>query len=64
MKELDILLARWLQQDFAGASGELQAAFAEFLELPDPTLSRYLLAGERPADPRFRQLVAAMVGRS
>jgi len=63
MKELDILLARWLRQEFPAAGAELQAAFAELLELPDPELARYLLAGEPPRDPRFRQLVIAMVGK-
>jgi antitoxin CptB len=64
MKELDILLGRWLQREFVHADADLQAAFAQFLELPDPELGRYLLAGEQPTDPRFRQLVAAMVGRT
>jgi antitoxin CptB len=63
MKELDILLARWLQQQFPNAGDELQTAFAQLLELPDPELAGYLLAGVPPADPRYRQLVASMIGR-
>jgi antitoxin CptB len=59
MKELDLLLLRFLRQP-RGASDEL-AAFAEFLELPDPDLLRYLVAGDVPNDPRHAALCRAIL---
>ncbi len=59
MKELDVLLERYAR---AAPSGEATAAeralFEALLELPDPVLAGYLLAGDPPADPRMAQLVA------
>ncbi|HEY6125855.1 MAG TPA: succinate dehydrogenase assembly factor 2 [Steroidobacteraceae bacterium] len=51
MKELDFLLVRYLRERYPGAASEERAAFVEFLELPDPDIARYLLAGDVPHDP-------------
>jgi len=56
MKELDILLLRYLREHHATAASDERAAFVEFLELPDPDLVRYLLAGDVPTDPRHAAL--------
>ena len=56
MKELDLLLLRFLKEKYAGSSSEQRAAFMEFLELPDPDIARYLLAGDAPPDPRCAAL--------
>ncbi|MFI4913776.1 MAG: succinate dehydrogenase assembly factor 2 [Steroidobacterales bacterium] len=64
MRELDLLLAGWLQHDYQLASSAEQALFAQFLDLPDPDLARYLLAGEQPEQPQFRALAAAIAHRS
>jgi succinate dehydrogenase flavin-adding protein (antitoxin of CptAB toxin-antitoxin module) len=48
MKELDVLLERWLGECHAGASSEQRAAFERFLDLPDPDMARYLLGHEEP----------------
>ena len=40
----------------AAAASDERAAFVEFLELPDPDIARYLLAGDVPADPRHAAL--------
>lgn len=56
MKELDFLLLRYLRDRHALAASEEQAAFVEFLELPDPDIARYLLAGDVPPDPRHAKL--------
>jgi antitoxin CptB len=56
MKELDILLTRYLRRHFEQASAAERAAFAEFLELPDPEIAGYLLAGHEPADSRYAHL--------
>jgi antitoxin CptB len=60
MKELDILLLRYLQRHDLAASDE-RAAFIEFLELPDPDIARYLLAGDVPEDPRHAALCRALL---
>jgi antitoxin CptB len=56
MKELDFLLLRYLRDRHALAASDERAAFAEFLELPDPDMARYLLAGDVPPDPRCAAL--------
>ena len=56
MKELDFLLLRYLRGRYLEAASEERAAFAEFLELPDPDIARYLLAGDVPPDPRCAAL--------
>jgi antitoxin CptB len=52
MKELDFLLVRYLRERYPEAASDERAAFAELLELPDPDIARYLLAGDVPPDPR------------
>jgi succinate dehydrogenase flavin-adding protein (antitoxin of CptAB toxin-antitoxin module) len=59
MKELDVLLVRYLDQVLSAAGAAETRDFDRFLELPDPELARYLLAGERPADPEFAAIAAA-----
>ncbi len=56
MKELDILLLRYLHQHLATAQGADRALFAEFLELPDPIIARYLIAGDIPENERHASL--------
>jgi antitoxin CptB len=60
MKELDLVLERWLARCYPAASAAERQAFAEFLELPDPELARYLLGGERPEQPAFAAIVAQL----
>ena len=62
MKELDFLLLRYLREHFRDAASDERAAFAEFLELPDPDIAGYLLAGDVPSDPRHAALCRAMLG--
>ena len=52
MKELDFLLVRYLRERYGQAASDERAALADFLELPDPDIARYLLAGDVPEDPR------------
>ena len=47
IKELDLLLLRWLERYFEAATAEQRAGFAALLELPDPELACYLLGSER-----------------
>ena len=48
MKELDVLLARYVDERFAAACAAHQTAFRELLEAPDPVLYAYCL-GRSPA---------------
>jgi antitoxin CptB len=61
MKELDLLLVRWLRNHYADSTSDERAAFVDFLELPDPDIARYLLAGDPPEDPRHAALCRALV---
>jgi antitoxin CptB len=61
MKELDFLLLRYLQRGHAQAASDERAAFSAFLELPDPDLVRYLIAGDVPDDPRLAALCRAVL---
>ena len=57
MKELDVLLERWLGRHAATAeSGEMRA-FEALLDLQDPQLARYLLAGDPHPDPAIAALI-------
>jgi len=57
MKELDVLLERFLDRHYCGASAEQQAAFARLIELPDPELAAYLLGDAVPPERRLAELV-------
>ena len=60
MRELDLLLCRWFDVAYDGVSPEERRRFAHLLELPDPQLADYLLAGVRPADAQLANLVDAI----
>jgi antitoxin CptB len=61
MKELDFLLVRYLRERHLDAASDERAAFDEFLELPDPDIARYLLAGDVPTDPRHAALCRVLL---
>ncbi len=61
MKELDLLLLRYLRQHYEPAASDQRSAFVEFLELPDPDLVRYLIAGDVPPDPRHAAICRAVL---
>ena len=48
MKELDILLARYMDERFGAASPKEQEAFRGLLEIQDPVIYAYCLGSERP----------------
>jgi antitoxin CptB len=48
MKELDLLLARYVDERFCGASKSEQEAFKRLLEAQDTDLYAYCLGQERP----------------
>ena len=61
LKELDLLLLQYVRGRHATATSDERAAFVEFLELPDPDLLRYLIAGDVPTDPRHAALCRALL---
>ena len=62
MKELDVLLERWLDEQAAEAAPAHWIAFEQLIELQDPELARYLLAGESHPDPTTAQLLRVLRG--
>ncbi len=58
MKELDVLLERYAHGGHAQAPVADQERFEALLELPDPLLAGYFLAGETPSDAALAQLIA------
>lgn len=59
MKELDVLLQRYLQHDWPDAAAAERATFLRLLDLPDPELAAYCLGRAVPEDAEF----VALVGR-
>ena len=57
MRELDVLLERYLERGWPQAGAAERAAFAALLELPDPELAALCLGQARSGDP----LVAAVL---
>lgn len=55
-----MLLERFARHALAQASPADCRMFARVLELPDPLLAGYLLAGETPAEPHLAQAIARM----
>ncbi|MGA9026504.1 MAG: succinate dehydrogenase assembly factor 2 [Steroidobacteraceae bacterium] len=48
MKELDLLLRRYLDEEFSSATAADQNAFCRLLDCQDPTLYAYCMGNERP----------------
>ncbi len=60
MRELDVVLERYLQQRYATAPLAEQRAFETLLELPDPQLLGFLVGREIPADPEWVNVVSQL----
>ncbi len=56
MKELDVLLERYMDERFRGAPNQEQQAFRLLLGTPDAVLYAYCL-GSEPPPPRFAALI-------
>lgn len=59
MRELDILLERYLEHEYGQAAAAEKAAFQRLLTLADPDLAAYLLRGE----PHEEVLIANVIER-
>jgi antitoxin CptB len=57
IKELDVLLTRYLEQYYEPASLTEQQAFQALLELSDAKLYNYLIKNEKPVETSLRFLV-------
>lgn len=62
MKELDVLLERWLAEHGSAATPEVLARFESLLQWQDPELVRYLIAGENHSDPDCAALLRSIRG--
>jgi antitoxin CptB len=58
MKELDILLSRYVEEQFCAASSADQEAFRQLLEAQDTVIYAYCIGREPPPAP-----LAALIGR-
>jgi antitoxin CptB len=58
MKELDLLLLRYLEQEYPAAAPVDRATFARILDLQDPELFGYLVGRESPTDAGLRHVLA------
>ena len=58
--ELDIILLRYLERDYAALDKSHRQAFSELLELSDHTLLAYLNKQELPDDPRLRNVIKGL----
>ena len=58
MKELDILLSRYMDEQFSAAPPQEQEAFRHLLEIQDPVIYAYCLGSERPPEH-----LAVLIGR-
>jgi len=57
MRELDVLLVRYLERDYRDAAEVEREAFARLLEMPDPDLFGYLVGRLEPAEEPLRDVV-------
>ena len=62
MKELDILLERYVRSQVAQASVEDRATLRQLLDLPDPELADHLLGHIPVSDARMARLMEAIRG--
>lgn len=64
MKELDVVLGSYLEQHYAAAGSEEQAAFRALLEMPDPDLYGLLLGRSGIDNPELEHMIARLRGMS
>lgn len=58
MKELDVLLLRYLERDYPQASPADRQAFARIIDLQDPELFGYLVGRYVVADASLHHVIA------
>ncbi len=64
MKELDVLLGRFVDEEWSSTSVADQESFWRLLDSQDTTLYAYFLGNERPAAVELAALVDRIAGRA
>jgi len=64
MRELDKLLAAYLEQRYVHADAIEQETFRQFLDLPDPVIFSWVLGREQPPRGPMRDLVKRILTTS
>ncbi len=64
VKELDVLLTRYVEQQFCEAPPAHQEAFRTLLETPDMEIYGYLLGQRRPPTALLSSLIERIIGRA
>ncbi|GAC1301154.1 MAG: succinate dehydrogenase assembly factor 2 [Steroidobacteraceae bacterium] len=64
MKELDVLLRRYLDEAYPAAPLEQKLAFVNLLERQDPVIYAYFLGQDAPADPAEATLISCIIAGS
>ena len=64
MRELDLLLMRYLERDWPAADASERAAFERLLETPDPELAAWCFGRATPGDPAIGVLVGKLLDAS
>ena len=64
MRELDVLLTRYFEQQYKMSGNAEKAAFRRLLDLPDPELNGYLLGGLTPRDEEVADVVQRIRGQT
>ena len=57
MRELDVLLERFLERQYLAASTEIQIAFARLLTLPDPEIFALIMGRQITENPDLRDVI-------
>jgi antitoxin CptB len=60
MRELDVLLERYLRGGYPCAPAAEQQAFEALLELSDPELFALVMGRQVPADPHWAHVIAKL----
>jgi antitoxin CptB len=58
MRELDVLLTRYLDEEYRTAAAEQQEAFRRLLDMQDPLMYAFFLGRETPPDAVLASLIA------
>jgi len=60
MKELDVIMSRYLEHHYESASTADRDKFKLLLEMPDPDLYDLLLGRGEVTDPELRQIIGVL----
>jgi len=64
MRELDLLLTRWLDQSYENADASQRAVFVKLLACEDDQLWRWFIGRETPAEKDLDELVGRILALS